>query len=191
MSMRCFAAVEVSSADLVAALGRVQSGLQHTGLGAKWVPAHNWHLTLKFLGEIPEGRVSCALLALRRAAAGITPFDVEIRGLGAFPALDGPRVLWAGIGAGRRSLEELAEAVEKEMEIEGFSTEQRRFSPHLTLGRIPEGAPIPPRLPALLREGASTRFGIVRIAAAVLMKSDLRPAGPVYTPLGQVGLMPG
>jgi RNA 2',3'-cyclic 3'-phosphodiesterase len=184
VSVRCFAAVEVAGPTLVAELGRVQDELRRTGAGVKWVRPDQFHLTLKFLGEIPEAEAAAALDALRLAAAGIGPFELEVCGLGAFPGPDRPRVIWAGIAGGKRPLEELAAAVEKQMQLAGFPPEQRRFAAHLTLGRVREGGFLPPQLGSLIRAAAARRFGSHPLTGAVLLKSELRPAGPLYTPIG-------
>lgn len=184
MSIRCFAAVALDSPALVAALVKAQEGLRAAGAAAKWVPPANFHLTLKFLGDQEPAAVEGALAALRRAANRTLPFEMALSGLGAFGDGGRPRVLWAGVTEGRGALEGLAEAVEREMAAAGFAPEARRFRPHLTLARIREGAPAPASLADYLVQERDRFLGKLSVSGAVLMKSELRPSGPLYTPLG-------
>lgn len=189
--LRCFAAVEVSAPGLRRSLDGAQSALRRA-FGqpdpVKWVPVHQFHFTLKFLGEIAEEAAARALGALERAAAGRTPFAVSVAGLGAFPTLDRPSVLWAGVAAGGSELQDLARAVEREMAADGFPPERKPFKPHLTLGRVREGARVPAAVPQLLEAQARQEFGQWRVERVVLMQSQLTPKGPIYSVYGLVPL---
>jgi 2'-5' RNA ligase len=181
--IRCFAAVEVAP-EVRRSLEAVQMHLRRTMGTAdpvKWVPAHQFHITLKFLGEVPGEMAERAKAALGRAARGAQPFWLTARSLGAFPGADRPAVLWAGTGEGRVELAALAESVEREMSLEGFGREKRPFRPHITLGRVREGARIPPGLSRALEEGSEREFGRWRADRIVLMRSELTPRGPIYT----------
>lgn len=152
--------------------------------GIRWVPAHQLHFTLKFLGEVPDDRIAAARDAATRAAAGVPPFDLALEGLGAFPAAGPPRVVWAGCGAGREELVAMAAAVEAAFGEAGFLKEPRPFSPHLTLGRVKDPRAIPTRpFRDALSRGAVARFGTIAAREIVLLRSDLLPAGPSYVPL--------
>ena len=153
---------------------------------------HQFHFTLKFLGETPEERLPAAREAAERAAAGAAPFDLALEGLGAFPDAGPPRVVWAGCGEGREALAALARAVEEAFGEAGFPREPRPFSPHLTVGRVKDPRKVPGRSfrDALARE-SGRGFGIVPARELVLFRSDLSPAGPTYYPLVRVPLTPG
>lgn len=109
-----------------------------------WVPPANYHLTLKFFGEIPAEAVDAISLRLRQRLAEQPPITLRAKGYGVFPGEGAPRVLWVGIQAGRASegkgpLEQLHATVEREMEDLGFVREARPFHPHLTVARVIEG----------------------------------------------------
>jgi len=146
----------------------------------------NLHLTLKFLGQVAEARVPAIAEALR-AAAALPAFDLELRGLGAFPTPDRPRVLWVGAGQGAAAAATLAARVDAGLAALGFLHETRAFASHVTLGRVRT-----PRLNPGLAErlhGAGDRdFGRVRVGAVSLMRSQLSPAGARYTELAALAL---
>ena len=161
---------------------------RHAGdLPVAWVAPENFHITLKFLGGVDDGRVPPLVEALREAVQGHRPFALDIAGLGAFPSATRPRVLWAGVAGGLDPLSALAEGVEQVMASHGFSREERGFSPHVTLGRVRE----PRRAPALTEalEARATRpLGRVAIEAIALMRSDLSPRGARYSALASLPL---
>ena len=101
--------------------------------GVRWVDSEGIHLTLKFLGDIDPALVEDVLRAMEQAASGTLPFQVHLNGLGVFPNLRRPRVLWAGVGGDMDALGALQEKVEAAMEGLAFPRERRAFSPHLTL----------------------------------------------------------
>ena len=158
----------------------------------KWVDPGGVHLTLKFLGNIPSRRVTEITEAMRKAAQGLSPFLLEISGLGAFPSLKQPRVVWVGVGGQLDKLSTLRQNIDSALATLGFTREERPFVPHLTLARVREGASASER----------TRFGElvgsvafegkyhVEVEAVRLMRSQLTPAGAIYTCLATVGLGP-
>lgn len=183
---RCFAALEVAAPSVRRALEGAQAELRRAfGMPdpVKWVPSHQFHFTLKFLGEIPDEAVQRALAALGRAAAVCSPFTLGVAGLGAFPAPERPSVLWAGVTDGREPLAALAASVEREMAAEGFPPERRRFQPHLTLGRVREGARAPAAVAQVLQAAAGRGYGSWRAERIVLFQSELTPRGPIYSVL--------
>jgi RNA 2',3'-cyclic 3'-phosphodiesterase len=147
-----------------------------------WVSPDNLHLTLKFLGGVEPGRLAGIEVALARVAVEARPFDLAVRGLGAFPTPSRPRVLWAGVAAGGEALGALARRVDDALAALGFEREARAYSPHVTLGRVR----MPRRdasLAAALAAGAGTDFGHARVARLDLMRSDLSPRGARYSSL--------
>ncbi|HYF91197.1 MAG TPA: RNA 2',3'-cyclic phosphodiesterase [Symbiobacteriaceae bacterium] len=188
---RCFVAVEVKDAGLLRTLDAAQMGLRRafgTPDPVKWVPAHQFHFTLKFLGEVEAAAAARAMAAVRRAAAGAAPFSAAMRGLGCFPGPVRPSVLWAGVAEGADGLGQLAARVEQELAREGFPPERRPFKPHLTLGRVREGAFVPRAAVEALAEAERQDFGRFGVERLVLMKSELTPRGPIYTPYGVAAL---
>jgi 2'-5' RNA ligase len=156
----------------------------------KWVVPGGIHLTLKFLGNIPSNRVTEITEAIEEAAQGISPFHLEISGLGAFPSLRQSRVLWVGIGGELDKLSRLQQNIDSALAGLGFAKEERSFVPHLTLARIRQGAsPLEKRSFGELV--GSTIFEDkyhIKVEAISLMRSQLTPAGAIYTCLSKVGL---
>jgi len=156
----------------------------------KWGDPGGIHLTLKFLGNIPSKRVTEITEAMGKAAQGISPFHLEISGLGAFPSLRQARVFWVGIGGELDNLSRLQQNIDSALAALGFAKEERSFVPHLTLARIRQGAsPLERRSFGELV--GSTIFEDkyhVGVGAINLMRSQLMPAGAIYTCLSTVGL---
>lgn len=144
----------------------------------KWVEPDLLHFTLKFLGEVPEVRVQDVAGAVREVA-GTNPFEITIEGLGAFPHLRSPRVLWVGVTEGATELVALARRVEDALFRIRFPREARPFEPHLTIGRIRQGEGGADLAKALERSG-NAKIGRQRVEWVVVMESRLSPKGPTY-----------
>jgi RNA 2',3'-cyclic 3'-phosphodiesterase len=168
-------------------LGEVIERLRPAARDVAWVAPGNLHLTLKFLGSVPEARIDAVAGALREASGDASPFEARLRGLGAFPSARRPRVVWAGVTEGAADMIELARRVDAALAALGFPRDERPFSPHVTLGRVRE----PGRSPALteaLDSAATREFGRMRVPSASLMRSELGPGGARYTELATVRL---
>ena len=156
----------------------------------KWVDPAGIHLTLKFLGNIPSKQVAEITEAMKKASQGISLFHLEISGLGAFPSLRQARVFWVGVGGEMDQLSRLQQNIDSALAALGFAKEERPFVPHLTLARIREGAS-PPERRSFGELIGSTVFEDkypVEVEAVRLMRSQLTPAGAIYTCLSEVGL---
>ncbi|MBM4442183.1 MAG: RNA 2',3'-cyclic phosphodiesterase [Candidatus Rokubacteria bacterium] len=154
-------------------------------LPVSWTAADNYHVTVKFLGNVDGGRVDEIAAALRDAARGHAPFTLVVGGLGAFPSALRPRVLWAGITAGGEAVTSVAGAVDAGLARLGLPREARDFSPHVTIGRVRESRRVPALVEALDGNG---EFGRVAVDAVTLMRSELSPRGARYTPLASAPL---
>lgn len=142
-------------------------------------PPENLHITLKFLGETGEDFARRAETALTAALAGVPGFAVSLAGLGVFPPVGAPRVLWIGIQEGERALAELAARIEDALAKAGFSREKRRYEPHVTLARFAQGD----ALPLDVKEHEGRALGRFQADRVLLMRSDIHPSRPsVYTP---------
>ncbi len=183
--IRAFIAVELPPA-VGDAVERTMRDLRATASdGVRWVRPEGIHLTLKFLGDVDVDSVPAISGALDRSAAPSQPFSLMLESVGAFPNARRPRVVWVGLGGELEPLLELHRSVERELEALGFAMERRSFTPHLTLGRVRDGA-TPQQLRALSEAvaGASVERDVhVPVRDLALMKSDLRPTGAVYTRL--------
>jgi RNA 2',3'-cyclic 3'-phosphodiesterase len=157
----------------------------------KWVDPKGIHLTLKFLGNIPAGQVAQITAAIEKASGEISPFHLEISGLGAFPSVRQPRVLWVGVHGGTDKLSRLQQNIDSSLAALGFAREERPFVPHLTLARTREGASGPERR-SLSELVSSTIFEDkypFEVEAVKLMRSQLTRAGAIYTCLSAVRLI--
>jgi 2'-5' RNA ligase len=188
--IRSFIAVELPE-EAKEGLARLKKELERDEHKfVKWVDPRGIHLTLKFLGNIPSEQVAEITEAIEGAAQGISPFHLEIGGLGAFPSLRQARVFWVGIGGEVDKLSRLQQNIDSALAALRFAKEERSFVPHLTLARIKQGAsPLERRSFGELV--GSTIFEDkyhVTVESISLMRSQLKPAGAIYTCLSLVGL---
>jgi RNA 2',3'-cyclic 3'-phosphodiesterase len=145
------------------------------------------HLTLKFLGEVPDEVVNRLRPLVRAAVAPCAPFSVELRGVGAFPDPARPRVVWAGVGSGADELAELAKRVDEAVAIAGIPSETRPFTAHVTILRV-RGTRDLDRARRWLTEGADRAFGRAEVREVVLNSSELRPEGAIHRALDRFPL---
>jgi 2'-5' RNA ligase len=188
--IRSFIAIELPE-EAKEGLARLKKELERNEHKfVKWVDPWGIHLTLKFLGNIPSKRLTEIIEAIKEAAQGISPFHLEISGLGAFPSLSQARVFWVGIGGELDKLSRLQQNIDSALAVLGFAKEERSFVPHLTLARIRQGAsPLERRSFGELV--GSTIFEDkyhIKVEAISLMRSQLTPAGAIYTCLSTVEL---
>jgi len=179
--IRSFVAVSLP-AEVRARLEQCGKQLKSLGLYGSFPKSDSFHLTLKFLGNIPEQKVEAIGSALERAVTGVAPFQLEVKGLGVFPNPSSARVVWIGFEKSE-PLTLLQARVEQVLEDLEFPREDRPFQPHLTLARLKSKDNLK-ALQAYLREaGPGTTAGPVPVDELVLFRSDLRPDGARYTRL--------
>lgn len=186
-TLRTFIAVETSSEvhtkaqQLIKELARIPAKV-------KWVEPHNLHLTLKFLGEIDLLDMPRICEAMTRATADLPPFDLESFGAGAFPNLHSPRTIWIGARFGSEEMVELHDRLDAELAPLGFRSEQRRFRPHLTIGRVRNSPDGIDELGDLLAKHRDFAGGATDVAEIVLFSSELGRDGPTYEALHHASL---
>jgi 2'-5' RNA ligase len=166
-------------------LAEVQEALKSYGLSIKWVRPQNIHLTLKFLGDTDTALTARIVAAMTSAAEDCPGASLAAKDIGVFPDLKRPRVIWAGVNGQLEVLEDLQRALDDHLVDLGLPRDRRTFSAHLTLGRV-KGKIVSDRMKAAIdgsKEFESEPFEADRI---VLFKSELRPAGAVYTQVHQV-----
>jgi 2'-5' RNA ligase len=147
------------------------------------------HLTLKFLGDVDISDTYAVCKAVQTAVKGFEPFDLEIRGVGAFPNIHRPRTIWFGGGEGETQIASLAERIDDELFKVGFRKEGRRFQTHLTLGRVhTDRGPALAELTRLLQEYADLEVGQTPVDEVIIFSSTLTRNGPIYDPLGHTPL---
>ena len=188
-TIRTFVAVKMNSAVPGSGAGLIRQ-LRAAPGGVQWVEPEAMPLTLKFLGEVDSREVHEVCRAVEQAADGVAPFELEVRGAGAFPNVRRPRTLWLGAGQGGQELAVLAERVESELHRLGYRREARRFHAHLTVGRVRRGGPGIAQLGQLLQEYADFEIGRTPVSEVVVFSSTLDRTGPTYEPLGR-GLLSG
>jgi RNA 2',3'-cyclic 3'-phosphodiesterase len=192
MMLRSFIAVEIPP--------NIQSALAHSTAVlqkalpkplVRWVPPHNVHLTLKFLGDVSPANLELLAETLKVEMSTHKTFRMVLGGLGAFPNKRRARVIWIGIEA-PTALTSLVHSVEAVTKRLGFPSEQRPFSPHLTIGRVgplTAGGDIQ-RICSALEGTVVDNLGTVDVNAVQIFKSDLLPGGSVYTRLYTLPLKP-
>lgn len=188
--MRTFIAVDLTD-DVIQKITGITKYLksQTSSSAIKWVSAENLHLTLKFLGEIPESKLEQIKKLARKAVSGIKPFNIAVEGLGMFPNQKKPRVIWLGI-LSEKPLINLALQLDNALAGAGIPKEKRPFSPHLTIGRIRRSA----SPDEIIKVGSSLsqfkidHLGEVPVDLIRLYQSVLKPQGPIYSPLFDIPL---
>ncbi len=148
----------------------------------RWVEPSRIHLTLKFFGNIDEEACDEIMDAVGKAVSEVKPFSLAVKGLGAFPSMRNPRVIWVGIEDGGEVIKPLQRAIEENIRGSGYPGEEREFKPHLTLGRLRSGRGKSGLL-GKMEDLFPIDLGEFRVDRLILFKSDLRPTGPIYTKL--------
>jgi len=184
--MRTFVAIELPD-DLRAEVIAYQHKLQSFDAQIRWVKPEQMHITLKFLGEIDQNQLNLLDELFQVVAKPTAPFEVNLQGLGAFPNLRRPSILWAGVTTGAEALSGLAGQVEVASAELGFKKEKRGFNPHLTLGRLKSPKGLPPLMDRI-RKDESKLFRTFPVNEFVFMLSELKPTGAEYTRLNTYNL---
>jgi 2'-5' RNA ligase len=180
-TIRAFIAIELPE-KIIYTIRKVQEEIKSYGLKIRWVRPENIHLTLKFLGDIQEADTEKVERAVSESVTGHPPISLAVRGIGVFPGIKRPRVIWLGVSNPLDVLTTFQKTLDEKLEAMGFPKEKKPFRGHLTLGRIKSNID-PKTLNDALKE--FTRFESEHFLAdrIMLYKSDLKPNGPVYTKL--------
>ena len=188
--VRSFIAIELPN-GLRAELTQLQARLKlDKPPRVKWLDPYSIHLTLKFLGNVAVDRLGEITTTMEAAAQGISPFRLEVGGLGVFPNLRRVQVAWVGLSGEVDKLALLQQRIESNLAHLGFTPESRPFTPHLTLARLRNGTSLDERQ----RFGqliASTRFEVsytIEVDAISLMRSQLTREGAIHSRISSVGL---
>jgi RNA 2',3'-cyclic 3'-phosphodiesterase len=185
--MRLFIALPLPR-EIEEELGRIIFILKQKGGGGriKWVAPKNIHLTVRFLGDTDEDKLPAIREAIQRIASKYPVVECAVDSLGAFPDLKRPRVFWTGLSGGIEFLNSIAADMEEEMRRLGFPPEDKKFKPHLTLGRVKESYGLDD-LAAYIRNYRVAALPF-RLDKLVLFKSVLTPQGPIYSRLLEANL---
>lgn len=182
--IRTFIAVDLAN-GVKHRLAAMQEQLGRSAGAVKWTPHENFHLTLLFLGEVETLEVVSICRVVQQRARRHAPFTIDVAGLGAFPNLRRPKILWAGFTEGVPELRALHKDLEEGLlELGCYRREDREYTPHLTLGRVSHEARDEEWGPVLAKfdnwEGGSTPVDEV-----LVMASEMRRGGPEYSVLGR------
>ena len=180
--MRVFLAIPIAEPNRQALnVLQEEAGAGLTGAKVAWVRNEGLHLTLNFFGEIDDGLVDAIHAAVNAVLPGKPPFELQLAGIGAFPNLKNPRVIWCGV-LPQKKLIELHRALGDRFRNDDLPWEKRPLSPHITIGRVRfqkfEGAVM-----GVLEPHAAASFGGFTADRLVLYRSHLQPGGSVYEEL--------
>ncbi|MGC9090704.1 MAG: RNA 2',3'-cyclic phosphodiesterase [Fervidicoccaceae archaeon] len=178
---RIFIAIDVKTPQVVQKILEIERSLESLEVPIKTIEPENLHITLAFIGEVEDDLVETAKEALREIKG--KSIMAEFHGIGAFPNITSPRVVWAGVKGGSEDIIQLQRKVESALKIYkiGFEKE-RNFIPHLTLGRI-KGRKNIDKLRTFIEKNADIFFGIEKFEEVKLKESILTPKGPIYKDL--------
>lgn len=192
-TVRTFVAIALEP-EVLNALEGAQERLRRSegGRACRWVGAEGIHLTLHFLGDVPEERLQGVFDAVARGCRGFGPIDIGVAGLGCFPNARQPRIVWAGVREESGRLADLRRAIGRELATIGYPPERRPFTPHLTIGRVRRDAArgdVAALGRSVLAQPQET-LGEMRVARVHVIKSDLQSSGAVYTIMATTELRP-
>jgi 2'-5' RNA ligase len=179
-SIRSFIAFDIENDIVLKRLAAAQKLLVQTGADVKLVEPQNIHITVRFLGNIAPVTVEKIFEGMKKTQ--FSPFNVQVKGLGAFPNLNYPRVIWVGITTGVDQLKTVFGQLEPRLQGLGFTPDDKSFSPHLTIARVRSGRN-KQQLVEFITENADYEFGAVNAKCLRLKRSNLTPRGPVYSTL--------
>jgi RNA 2',3'-cyclic 3'-phosphodiesterase len=183
--IRAFIAVQIDPKTVQKILETIEQ-LKLRVPDIRWIPPSNLHLTLKFLGDIDSAKVDPVVQALQLHLHLFSRFIINAKGLGVFPDVKWPRVLWVGLEGNR--LAELASTVETALQSLGFPREKRGFKPHLTVGRWRQSDKSPAKLGEKLGKWQSQEFGETEVSEIILFQSLLKSDGAIHRPLKNMAL---
>jgi 2'-5' RNA ligase len=181
--VRSFIAFDIEEPNVIENLVRVQSALLETGADLRIVKPENIHITVRFLGGIPPAMIDKIYGEMNKVV--FSQFDIEIKGLGAFPDMRHINVIWAGIRRGANELRNIYYQLEPSLQRLGLRPDDKGFSPHLTIARVKSGKKRD-ELAKFIRDFENYEFGIVKARCLRLKKSILTPQGPIYSTLREV-----
>lgn len=182
--LRVFVAVDVEDPTLVGRIAHVRDLFVGTGVPMKPVEEQNIHITLRFIGEVPRSVVD-SIISDVLSRVSFKPFEVSIKGVGAFPTVLRPRVIWVGVEKGAEELKRIRDEIERGLRRLGLRPEKEEFIPHITLARL-KGARNVQAVIKLLQELSDLDLGVMRVESIRLKQSTLTPRGPVYRTLYEV-----
>lgn len=183
--IRSFFSFDISSGEILKKIQEVQEKLVETEADLGIVKPKNIHITMRFLGEISTETVEKVIEQMKEIKS--QSFDIEFKGIGTFPNIKNPRVIWIGIKKGSIELKEIYVQLEPRLRKIGFNPDKKGFSPHLTIARVRSGRNRK-TLTDTLGHMELHEIGIIRAEILKLKKSTLTPSGSIYSTMHEVVL---
>lgn len=185
--LRTFVAVDLGK-TIRDRLVSLQERLAQSGAPVKWVEVENLHVTLLFLGEVDERDVPAVCRVVAETCTAHAPFTIAAETVGCFPNSRRPRTLWVGVGAGTQELCALHDALELPLlDLGCYRREERKYVPHVTVGRVKSERP-GANLAAALAKHVAWKAGEVPVRELLVLSSELTPDGPIYAVLSRAKL---
>jgi len=178
--LRLFIAVDLPG-ETVTVARRIITRVRNTGIDGRWTDPEHLHITLWFLGDVMAGDIPALCAAMDRVGAASAPLELSIGGVGGFPDASPPRTVWLGVQDGAVELTAIHDALAAELEPLGFPPEERRYTPHVTLGRLRQGsAGTTALLAAEMARLVDARAGSGGVESLTLLASVTGRDGPRY-----------
>ncbi len=186
--VRMFIAVDIDDEVLREKIARIIESLKGVGADIKPVEPENLHITLRFLGNTPLSMLDELEEAIKKSIeeSGAQEHEIAIKGVGAFPVINRPRVIWLGV-EGAETLSSIATRLESKVRKLGFAPERKGFTPHITLARVRSSRNIQ-SLVKWIQSMQDIEVGVFRVKSIRIKQSILRPSGPIYKTLREVKL---
>jgi 2'-5' RNA ligase len=181
---RLFIAVEIEDRSVLSRIIEVRNQIMGLGIDAKPVEDENIHLTLRFLGDVEENLIPSIERAMEPLAS-IPPFKMRVRGVGVFPDLRSPRVVWVGVGEGSEMLRSIRGILDRGLRGLKIYEDEHGFTPHITIARVRGRANID-KLSMYVEENMDLDLGFSSVTRVVLKRSFLTPRGPIYSDVRRV-----
>lgn len=183
--IRTFIAIELSD-EIHQKIKEIQSEIRSSIQSRiSWSKPENIHLTLKFLGDVSLDKIESIKKNLKKVGRMHSPFEMSFGGIGTFPNFRRPRVIWLGVDRGAEQVIKIVSSIEMAMKKLGFQPERRKFTPHLTLGRVKQRGVNLKKIEPDLKKYDKPNIPIVQVDRLALIKSELYPSGAIYTALEQ------
>jgi 2'-5' RNA ligase len=182
-TIRAFIAVDLNP-TIKRTIEDIQNHLKKSDCAVKWVRPENIHLTLKFLGDVNIKKINSLIQTLADLFCNTKPIETQLTQLGAFPNIKRPRVLWVGLKDDKQNIVQLARSLEENLGKIGFQKDQKPFSPHITIGRLPA----PKNIQALTQAISSYTLPPAQaqtVQQVILYKSTLTSQYPIYKKLAK------
>ena len=182
--VRAFLSIDIEGQSLLSQIQNIQQKLDLSAAKMKIVKSENIHFTLLFFGDTPLTRLDQIRASLERIK--ITPFEIEIAGVGAFPNRRRPRVIWIGVAHNASKILSLKDEIDSSLLELDYQPEKRKYTPHATIARV-RHVKDSKRIADNLEYLSNEVIGTMSVNKVTMMKSTLTPSGPIYEPLWQIG----